>query len=150
MDNWKIELFKKENEDASLEIRAVSSIEAKSFYDNLCQKMGYHNLDHNKRSMYEFLQQEGNHVNGCDALSSDFEISVLLEPYHLIETYDIIIIWDDLGSLEMDLMPFETFKNHFFDIWYPASDDMIFCNDKQEFVYLVRHDGMLFKMSLSS
>jgi hypothetical protein len=138
-----------ENEGASFEIKALSLSIAKVIYDKLSKRMGFNEVAHNYSSMYEFLQQEGDHVKGCDALSSDFRINVLLEPYHLIESDDIIIIWDDVETIEMDTMPYGSFKNHLYDIWYPIAENIIFFNDKLEFVYLIRHDGVLFKMSLS-
>lgn len=149
MDDWKIALFKKENRGAELEIKALSSSIAKETYDKLCERIGVHSVSNTYRSLYEYLQQEGKHVKDCNALSSDFEIAALLEPYHLTRNNDIIIIWDDVETIEMDSMSYETFINHFFDIWFPIAEDIIFFNDTLKFVYLVRHDGVIFKMPLS-
>lgn len=149
MEDFKIELFEKENNGRPLEFTVVSSLKAKIMYYKLCERISFQSVANTNSSLYEFLQQNGNYVKGYDALSSDFDMSVLLEPYHLTENNLIFIIWDDIETIEMDCMRYQFFKCHLFDIWYPFSDNMVFFNDNLDFVYLIRHDGVLFNGKLT-
>lgn len=136
MDSFKISIFENETQSKFPSFRTLSIKESNSIAKKLSLRYNLDISDFNK------IQEAGQYIEDADATSEDFSINSL----NLLsdQSDKIVIIW--AYEYPMDVFNYTDFCNYFKYIWYPSSDDILITKESLNVLYLIRHDGIIFRI----
>lgn len=81
----------------------------------------------------------------CDFANADenFNFKEMLSKLEIIPNRMLYLDWGDFNNV--DLISVDDFNKHFYDIWYPVSDDInIFDETLNWFVYISHYDAVYY------
>ena len=55
---------------------------------------------------------------------------------------EIAVVWDSENRI--DVFSYDDFCKYFSYIWYPVVDDILVTDMKYDFIFFIRHDGIIF------
>lgn len=138
MESFKISIFEKECRQKFPMFETLSIERSKVFIEKVSQ------LYHLNISDFKHVQEAGQYVADMDATKRGFSPSILFSP--LQQPNKVIIIWGN--EYPIDVFRYQDFCNYFEYIWYPSSDDIIMTNEILNKLFLIRHDGIIYQLSL--
>ncbi len=138
MELFKISIFEKEFSKKFPVFKTLSIEMSKAFIEKLSQ------LYRLNISNFREVQEVGQTVVKMDATAKEFSPSALFSP--LQQPNHIIVIWSH--ECPMDVFHYQDFCDYFEYIWYPSSDDILITNEFLDKLFLIRHDGIIYQLSL--
>ncbi len=139
MEPFKISIFKKEHKQNFPMFETLSIERSKVFIEELSRLYRINISD------FRIVQEEGKIVADLDATIKGFSPSVLFSP--LQQPNYIIVIWSNESPI--DVFRYQDFCDYFEYIWYPVSDDILIMNKLLDKLFLIRHDGIIYQLSLT-
>lgn len=138
MELFKISIFEKEHKHKFPTFETLSIERSKVFIKRLSQLYRLNISD------FRNVQEAGQNVADTDATTRGFSPSILFSS--LQQPNNIIVIWNNECSI--DIFRYQEFCNYFEYIWYPASDDILITNETLNKLFLIRHDGIIYQLSI--
>lgn len=139
MEPFKISIFEKEHKQKFPVFETLSAERSKVFIEELSQHY------HLNISDFRNVQEDGKIVADLDATINGFSPSVLFST--LQQPNNIIVIWSN--EYPIDVFRYQDFCDYFEYIWYPVSDDILITTEILDKLFLIRHDGIIYQLSLT-
>lgn len=139
MEPFKISIFEKEHKQKFPMFWTLSIERSKVFMEELSQLYRLNISD------FRNVQENGKNVADLDATIKGFSPSVLFSP--LQQPNNIFVIWSN--EYPIDVFRYQDFCDYFEYVWYPVSDDILIINEIFDKLFLIRHDGIIYKLSLT-
>jgi hypothetical protein len=138
MDEFKVELFKKEYKGKVLNYISVSEINCKSIQDNISKRF---NID--SKSLFDFVEKlsaKQTPIEGVDA-NEMFNLKDVLGDLLITPQLRVYVNWYRFD--EIDQFNIDDFEKYFDDIWFAGSDDIDIFDDSLKWILSIRHDGLV-------
>ena len=138
METFKISIFEKELRQKFPMFETLSIERSKAIIEKLSQLFRLNISDFMK------VQEAGQYVANIDATTKDFSPSILFPP--LQQPTNILVIWNYESPI--DVFRYQDFCRYFEYIWYQSADDILIINELLKVLFLIRHDGIIYQVSL--
>lgn len=136
MDSFKIDIFEKETQRKFPPYKTLTMEDSNIVLRELSSHC------HSDVSDFNKIQTASELVKDIDATSEDFHVIRLFADTQ--PPNEIIVIWSNESAI--DIFNYTDFCNCFEYIWYPSSDDILITSDIGNVMYLIRHDGVIFRI----
>lgn len=141
MDSFKLDYFKKEHKEQSINFTTLSKYECDEVYASFC--LAYQIKAQDRSDIFGFIQNNGRFISSMNAQDKDFDLYLLIQeqcgsqmPIHLN------VCWDNFCTI--DCFDSNDLATYFDYIWYPAADDIIIFDNLYKICLMVRHDGAIY------
>ncbi len=134
MDRFKLEIFKKESEKDFTFYKTLSMEESSSFLNELSVQF------HVQCENFNILQNIGEPREDMNAASDEFQVERLFTKTNHLD--EIAVVWNFENRI--DVFSYDDFCKYFSYIWYPVVDDILVTDMKYDFIFFIRHDGVIF------
>lgn len=141
METFKIENFKKANQEASFPKHAsLTSIEARKIQDRLSRKLGIVG-DEDGLALVLAVEFRGEWCEGVDAEDKKFSLRRTLAGKGINSSERVYINWYRYDVI--DVLALDELDRYFTDVWYPDADDIDIFDDSLEWILSVTHTGKI-------
>lgn len=136
MEKFKVELFKKEYGREFPSYKELSKNECNYLIDKIVKK---YNLKDRNNIVSEITLKQSYLNNNAN---NNFNIVEILNELHIEPAKTIYLNWYKYDDI--DVVDIETINDYFYDIWFPAADDIDFFDLNLNWILSVRHDGAIY------
>lgn len=138
MERFKISIFENEHKQIFPAFETLSIENSNSIVEKLSS------LYHLNISDFKEVQETGQYIANIDATSKRFSPLVLYSSSQLPDK--VFIIWS--AEYQIDIFHFQDFCDCFEYIWYPSADDILITSESFDKLFLIRHDGVIYQISI--
>jgi hypothetical protein len=141
MDDFKIELYKKENPLSEFpQVTALNSNDMVSVRQSLSKKLNVH-IDTDGKNLLNLLVKDSSIISNYDACTTGFLVADVLNYLELVPKDKIYINWYQFDDI--DIMNFNDFNKYFEHIWFPSADDIEIFDSTYDWILFISHNGSI-------
>lgn len=136
MENFKLDLFKKDYGFDFPPFTHLSKSESLTLRKRLCEKYGNTNISTLVKDIclgQKYLEE----INAKE----EFKLIETLKYLKIKFLDNVFINWYKYDDI--DIISLNEFDKYFYDIWYPSSDDIEIFDNNLNWIVSIRHDGCL-------
>ena len=134
MEDFKIELFKKEYESEFPKFKHLNIEDSRFIEDRIIEKFNIIN----RKNLIDELCEKQSWIENFN-VDENFELLNFLNSYSIDFDDEIYINWYKFDNI--DKIKIIDLNNYFYDIWYPSADDIDLFDENLNWILTIRHDG---------